>query len=157
MLLTPKGGSHRDLLPHQKNLGISASGGNLVETEESTRNFTDSWKGNLLKQKKPNANGIQCYDPRLNRDIVKHMGKVYEEHIKVDTTSTIKRQPVGESRGATDTEGNPLLLPALEGHQFGVDSHGERADVFKYPERRKAPHRSVADALTARIEQYGWA
>ena len=82
MLLTPKGGSHRDLLPDQTGLAISASGGALVQTEERTRNFTDSWRTNLLKQKKPNSNGIQCYDPRLNRDIIKHMGGEYEKHLK---------------------------------------------------------------------------
>lgn len=151
MLLTPKGGSHRDLLPDQVNLGISASGGALVSTEARTRDFTDSWKKNLLRQKKPNANGIQCYDPRLNRDIIEHMGKEYEKHLKLEATSPKKSGArigcVNESSGGFG--GNPLLLPALEGHHVEPGS----GDVFRYPESRKPPHESdsrrrMAEVLT---------
>ena len=132
MLLTPKGKSHRDLLPSQELLQIAAARGALTQTEQRTRDFTDNWKTNLLKQKPPNANGIQCYDPLLNRDIVKKLDKEYKRHIKVEGQP--KRGPgQGGSNNSKDSDGNyynSRLLLEVYGSQRQQPSEGEQQTSF---------------------------
>ena len=114
MLLTPKGKSHRDLLPNQGTLQIASVSGTLTQTEKRTRHFTDSWKNNLLKQKPPNESGIQCYDPMLNRDIVKVLDEAYKKHIKLEGKSGRRSGQEGDISNETkNSDGfyhSPLLL-----------------------------------------------
>ena len=76
-------GHHRELNAEQLSIGIHHIEGNHVKTEPKTRAVTDSWLNRLRKQLPPNPNGIQCYDPRLNRHIVKQMDTHYRKHIHV--------------------------------------------------------------------------
>ncbi len=83
--LTPAGESHRWISPDMKAMSIvSDQKASLVTTEEKTRTMTEIWKNNLLVQKKPNCNGIQCHDPRLNKHVVVKKAPEYNKYINID-------------------------------------------------------------------------
>jgi len=80
----PPGNTHRDVDPDQIGIGIVVpKRGSLVTTEARTRQFTDQWQANLLMQKKPNADGIQCHDPRLNKHVIAQKAPEYNKHINI--------------------------------------------------------------------------
>ena len=129
MLLTSKGKSHRDLLPNQETLQIATVSGSLTQTERRTRDFTDRWKNNLLKQKPYNENGVQYGDPMLNRDIVKVRGESYKKHIKLEGKKCPGKndnQSNNRKKSSDDYYHTPLLLEVYRSQQ--EESSGDRSN-----------------------------
>jgi len=80
----PPGSTHRNVDQEQIGIGIVVPRkGSLVTTEARTRQLTDHWQSNLLMQKKPNVDGIQCHDPRLNKHVVAQKAPEYNKHINI--------------------------------------------------------------------------
>ena len=120
----PPGTTHRDLDKEQHRLHISVqSKGELVKTADKTRELTTSWRNNLLMQKKPNADGIQCHDPRLNKHVVVVKAPEYNQHIHI----TGSKKPVESLDTLHSTEN---LRRELLGGAQGKSSYSRRANAI---------------------------
>ena len=140
----PAGESHRYVSFDQKGLRLevahsSGSGAVhsqqdahqlLVKTEERTRVFTDAWKANLLMQKKPNDDGIQCHDPRLNKYVVVHKAGDYNKHIKISGNPK-PALPCSEHPKFRKTKQSSASLPAL-GLGGGLDQEVAPSEESKW-------------------------
>ena len=144
--------SHRDITPDQRNLGIAVppspgkKGGFLVQTEAKTRDLTNKWQNNLLKQKKPHPSGINCHDPRLNKHVVYQKKDEYNDHIHVMAS------PISKKGFGVGASGNDRFNMTAKSSISGVNGHHLEGESIHSSLRADGLHRAQPYRMGKDIE-----